>query len=204
MNRHNDPDVFFREKMTEIFSKKGTIIDIGGSLRIDASRNNRRDPANDWLLPRLKEVDYKILDKVPDYHPDIVGDIHNLPFEDASIDAIICISILEHVEEPQRAVRELHRVLKPGGVCFLFAPFLYYYHAEKGYYSDFYRFTIDGMKYLTKDFSSVELVPVRGPLATLMNLIPFLSKRTSWFNWIDRMLRPGSKQVSGYNVFCIK
>ena len=67
------------------------------------------------MLEYIKRVDYKILDKVADYSPDIVGDIHELPLEDNSVDAILCSAVLEHVEEPQRAVKEMYRVLKKGG-----------------------------------------------------------------------------------------
>jgi len=196
---------FAREKVIKIFTDKKTIIDIGGGLRVAAERGNRYETENGWLRPYLAKVEYKILDKVPDFHPDIVGDIHALPFADNSIDAIFCIAILEHVEEPQRAVREMHRVLKPGGYCYIFAPFLYYYHAEHGYYQDFYRFTHDGVKYLTRDFTFVEMENTRGAFATVVNLLPFFSKRTGWADWIDRLFgKTKSKQTSGYNIFCIK
>jgi len=62
-------------------------------------------------------VDYKILDQVGDYCPDIVGDIHNLPFLDNSQEAIICIAVLEHVENPIKAMEEMYRTLKPGVIA---------------------------------------------------------------------------------------
>lgn len=198
-------DTFARQKLQKIFSEKKTIIDIGGGLRIDPEKNNRLENTNAWLKDYMTQVDYKILDKVPDYKPDIVGDIHDLPFPDNSVDAIICIAVLEHVEEPQRAVREIYRVLKPGGYAYLYAPFLFYYHPMNGYYQDYYRFTHDGMKYLTKDFSQVEIQNVRGAFSTVMNLLPIFSKRTGFFDWLDRVLgKTGSKQTSGYSVFCVK
>jgi len=55
---------------------------------------------------------------------------------------------LEHVENPIKAAREMYRALKPNGYCFVYVPFLYYYHAEKGYYGDFWRFTEDSTKYM--------------------------------------------------------
>ncbi len=88
-----------------------------------------------------------------DYNPDIIGDIHNLPFADNSIEAIVCLAVLEHVENPFKACAEIHRVLKPGGFCLITLPFLYYYHAEKGYYKDYWRFTKDAVELLFQDFS---------------------------------------------------
>ncbi len=90
-----------------------------------------------------KRVNYKIMDPVPDYNPDFVGDIHKMTFKDGEWDALFCLAVLEHVEDPVRAVEECHRVLKSGGKALFYQPFLYYYHAEVGYYKDFWRFSID-------------------------------------------------------------
>lgn len=190
--------------MEKIFSEKKLIVDIGGGLRLDPKKNNREGSDWPWLLPMLNNVDYKILDKVADYNPDIVGDIHALPFADNSVDAFIAMCVLTHVEDPQQAMREMYRCLKPGGYIFMFLPFLFYYHPLGEYYKDYWRFTNDGIEYLMKDFSHAEMKSVRGPIATLMNLIPIFSKRTQVFDWLDRGLKPGSKQVSGYNIFGIK
>lgn len=198
-------NAFSREKLKKIFTEKKSIVDIGGGLRIDPTKNNRSEDTYAWLKDYIANVDYKILDKVPDYKPDIVGDIHHLPFPDNSVDAIVCIAVLEHVEEPQQAVREIYRVLKPGGYAFIYAPFLFYYHPLNGYYQDYYRFTYDGMKYLTKDFSVAEIQNVRGAFSTVMNLLPIFSKRTAMFDWLDRLVgKTNSKQTSGYSIFCVK
>lgn len=45
-----------------------------------------------------------------------VGNIYQLDFPDNSFDALFSHNVLEHVAEPNRALREMHRVLKPGGV----------------------------------------------------------------------------------------
>lgn len=45
-----------------------------------------------------------------------VGDITNLAFPAESFDAIFSHNVLEHVAEPIKALREMYRVLKPGGV----------------------------------------------------------------------------------------
>lgn len=43
------------------------------------------------------------------------GDAHDLPFPDASFDLVYCRYVLEHVADPVCVLREMRRVLKPGG-----------------------------------------------------------------------------------------
>lgn len=53
---------------------------------------------------------------------DYVSDIKAIPVPEASFDAILCTEVLEHVPEPIDALREMSRILKPGGRLFLTAP----------------------------------------------------------------------------------
>jgi SAM-dependent methyltransferase len=53
---------------------------------------------------------------------DYVSDITAIPVSDASFDVIICTEVLEHVPEPVRALAEMARILKPGGILLLTAP----------------------------------------------------------------------------------
>jgi SAM-dependent methyltransferase len=54
---------------------------------------------------------------------DIVSDITDIPEPDASYDAILCSEVLEHIPEPTHAFDEFARLLKPGGILILTAPF---------------------------------------------------------------------------------
>ncbi|MDA8123904.1 MAG: methyltransferase domain-containing protein [Deltaproteobacteria bacterium] len=51
-----------------------------------------------------------------------VGNLYEIPFPDASFDAVFANTVLEHVDDPGRAMREMRRVLKPGGVVGLADP----------------------------------------------------------------------------------
>lgn len=200
-------DSFLRNKLTKILSEKHRVLDIGGGLRVDLRRSNRYTATNQWMQPLIERVEYKILDAVPDYNPDFVGDIHRLPFKDGEWDAVICASVLEHVENPIKAVDEIHRVLKSGGYCFIYIPFLYYYHAEKGYYKDYWRFTKDTIAFLFKKFSKIELQPVRGAIATWLHISPL--GKNKWLASLATLLdslfkKNSSSQVSGYYVFLTK
>ena len=48
----------------------------------------------------------------------VEGSVYELPFENASFDVVTAMDLLEHVEDPARAVAEFARVLKPGGLLF--------------------------------------------------------------------------------------
>ena len=47
---------------------------------------------------------------------DVKADICNLPFQDNSYDVIFCNHVLEHIPDDTKAMQELYRVLKPGGM----------------------------------------------------------------------------------------
>lgn len=59
---------------------------------------------------------------------DIVSDITSIPEADASFDAIMCIEVLEHVPNPELAIKELARLLRPGGTLIVTAPFCSFTH----------------------------------------------------------------------------
>lgn len=50
-------------------------------------------------------------------------DIHQIPFSENQFDAVLCNHVLEHVKDDIKAIKELHRVIKPGGFAILQIPF---------------------------------------------------------------------------------
>ena len=53
---------------------------------------------------------------------DIKMDIQSIPLNDNEFDAVICNHVLEHVKDDQKALREIYRILKPGGLAILQVP----------------------------------------------------------------------------------
>lgn len=65
---------------------------------------------------------------------DLVSDITAIPAPNASFDAILCSEVLEHVPEPTHALDEFARLLKPGGVLIVTAPFASNVHMAPYHY----------------------------------------------------------------------
>ncbi len=96
-----------------------------------------------------------------------------LPVRDASVDAILCTQVLEHLERPWQALPEMHRVLKPGGVLYLTAPMA---HPEHQAPYDFFRYTSHGLRSLCQDagFRDLEIQAFGGLPTRLAYEIPRL------------------------------
>ncbi len=98
---------------------------------------------------------------------DVVGDLAAMPFRDASLDGILCESVLEHVPEAGSALAEIGRVLKPGARAFLTLPFLWQYHAAP---HDYWRWTRPGVERDLRGLEILELGVFGGPTMALVNI----------------------------------
>jgi SAM-dependent methyltransferase len=109
---------------------------------------------------RYKAADFAQVEK-PYGELDIVYDLKLIPVDDASFDAVLFTQTLEHLPDPGDVLRELARVLKPGGSLLATAPFVYQEHEQP---FDFYRYTRFGLKHLLEQAGFVieELSPLGG------------------------------------------
>jgi SAM-dependent methyltransferase len=107
-------------------------------------------------------VDYEAVAGV-----DVAADVQALPFRDNSVAAIECDAVLEHVQDPSKAVTEMARVLRPGGFLHVVVPFCQPFH---GYPSDYHRWTTEGLAGLleTAELSVVDCGVRTGPTATML------------------------------------
>lgn len=64
---------------------------------------------------KLKHIDYTTTD-LNSPLADVKADICNLPFQDNQFDYIFCNHVLEHIPDDSKAMKELYRVLAPGGI----------------------------------------------------------------------------------------
>lgn len=70
---------------------------------------------------KLKNLTYTTAD-LESPLADVKMDIHHMPFEDQKFDVVFCNHVMEHVEDDFQAMREIYRVLKPGGWAIVQSP----------------------------------------------------------------------------------
>lgn len=108
---------------------------------------------------------------------DTVGDGHALPFASSVFDQIVCSEVLEHLVNPQIAVAEMFRVLKPRGQLLLTTPFVYPLHEAP---HDYQRFTQYGLVHLFKPYFQIQeiraLFTEEQTMAVLLQRIAFQRK----------------------------
>jgi SAM-dependent methyltransferase len=100
-----------------------------------------------------------------DPNADLHAPVERLPVADASFDLVLCTQVLEHADDPAQVVRELRRVVKPGGRVLASTHGVQVYHPHP---VDLRRWTHAGLQRLFEEngeWSSVTVVPSSGTAA---------------------------------------
>jgi SAM-dependent methyltransferase len=128
---------------------------------------------------------------------DVQADAQALPFADDLFMRVECDAVLEHVADPARVVREIERVLAPGGYAHLVTPFCHPYHR---YPEDYRRFTPDGLRLLAGGLEVVAAGWRTGPAATwLVFTLEFAKLLLPWRWW-----RAGAHVGLGWLLFPVR
>lgn len=104
------------------------------------------------LRPFFPGREYVGCDMRPGPGVDRVLNLHQLDLPSDSVGTALCLETLEHVEYPHRAVEELYRVVKPGGLLLITSTMDFHIHDHP---HDYWRFTPDAFRSLLKPFSQV-------------------------------------------------
>lgn len=109
--------------------------------------------------------------------PTVLGDLESeLPFATEFADTVILFNTLEHVYEHRSLVKEMYRVLKPGGRALVFVPFVFPVHVHqtaKFFTNDYYRYTHSTLERMFTDagFKRIQITPYGGLFLTLAEFI---------------------------------
>lgn len=130
------------------YPKEGIVLNVGSGPRI--------------LAPEVVNIDVVRYEGVS-----VIADATKLPFEEVSVARIVCDNVLEHVDQPEEALREFGRVLHMGGYLYIATPFVYPFHSSP---SDHTRWTEVGLQKLLvrHGFSVVASGARGGPVAVLI------------------------------------
>lgn len=89
---------------------------------------------------------------------DAQGDVCAMPFPEASFEGVVLTEVLEHCTDPFAAMRDVFRVLKPGGLLLVTSPFCWPTHQTEDYH-DYWRFARQGWELLLARFTDVTITP---------------------------------------------
>jgi SAM-dependent methyltransferase len=151
---------------------KGKLLDIGcGKM-----------PYKSYILDNSNVISYIGLDIEgalkydANIHPDIFWDGKSIPFDSNSFDCTIATEVLEHCSAPEIVLKEIYRVLKPGGVFFFTVPFLWNLHEVP---HDEFRYTPFSMERYLKisGFNMITISATGGWHASLAQMIGLWIRR---------------------------
>jgi SAM-dependent methyltransferase len=171
----------FRDLIIQNVSINDDVLDVGKAMR------------GKFKDIKCKTIETLDVNEYNDY-PDIIFDLcsDNAKELEKKYNKIICIAVLEHVYDPFKAIKNLRSMLKEKGEIYGMVPYLYHYHAPNDLkFQDYFRFSKDALSYLFKDFTSVELFPIRGRISSSFNMM-FAGR---WKNYVEKF---------GINIFLDK
>lgn len=151
-----------RKLISSEFMPKNHIMELlkrtnSGDIIIELGSGNRR------IREDIINLDIFLFPNV-----DIAADAAKTPIKSNSVDFVVLDTVLEHVPEPHKIVKEIFRILKPGGECICIVPFVFPYH---GYPAHYFNFSKDGLEFLFRDFSDCKVELNMGPASALVNLL---------------------------------
>lgn len=119
---NNWDDSLFRSEILAHLKGGAIVLDIGAGAGIIPQMNFRGIAGKVYGI----DPDQRVVDN-PYVDEGVVGSGESLPYADESFDMVFADNVLEHLENPDKVFREIHRVLKRGGLFLAKTPNKYHY-----------------------------------------------------------------------------
>jgi SAM-dependent methyltransferase len=145
--------------ITNFVAELGQLLDFPEPIVEFGSLQVEPEQASD-LRPVFRDKQFIGTDIRPGPGVDRTEDLRALSFADGEVGTALCLDTLEHCEDPLAACRELHRVLRTGGVCVVASVMWFPIHS---YPHDYWRFTPEGMRLLLAPFDHVWVAGIGHP-----------------------------------------
>jgi SAM-dependent methyltransferase len=163
----------FSKWISQLGGENLTVLDIGG-------RYQPYRPLLGNRVARYIAIDLNKTDLV-----DVVADGEALPFAPEVFDLVIATQVMEYFQEPNVAIKQIHAVLKPGGVLLASVAAC----APRFVEDERWRFTRPGLRTLLSEFAKVEIIPELysvGSVVRTMNLAFDKFARFESARWVYR------------------
>lgn len=156
-------------------------------------------PYKNYILKNSKVTNYigldieNALEYEANIKPDFTWDGIKMPFENNTFECAFGTEVLEHCPEPEIVLKEVFRVLKPGGIFFFTAPFLWNLHEVP---HDEYRYTPFSLERHLKNsgFKEIEIKTTGGWHAAMAQMLGLWVRRSPMSNtkrkWLSILLKP--------------
>lgn len=143
-----------------------------GSVVIDLGGGKNPSYERFWRINPEKFIRVDINEEAK---PDVTANLNNqLPFSDNFSNTVFLFNVIYILENPVKTLREVNRILKPGGRLYITSPFIFNEAREP---NDYWRFTSEGLEKILKEasFNEILIKPVGERFSSAVYLIsPFL------------------------------
>jgi SAM-dependent methyltransferase len=135
-----------RAALTSRVTKGGRVLDVGCGLGevLDGLTPDYECFGIDYAASNVRRAAKRLGDRATVQQ----GSAFELPFENASMDAVVCLEVLEHLPDDHAAMAEMLRVLQPSGILGLAVPYTYYWPAYLKLMGHYRHYTRDSLSVL--------------------------------------------------------
>ncbi len=159
-------EVLYRDLRRHLPGMCGRILDVGCGTK----------PYKEWFGKNVELVGIDLIaSSESDY---VISPAEPWPLDSVSFDGVLCTQAFEHALDLDLTLREINRVLKPGGKLVVSAPFFYQEHyGDSQHRHDYRRFTVAGLRQVLGDRYDLMEAKGEGGIGTILGGL--------WLNWLE-------------------